>query len=149
MKRFWSFNLVTLAKHKSTTSSCIDNFRFCLSISKNGRIVRFQWMSLTTKREAPSGRAVLTRTIRKDAPNVQTNSWNEECAKTKPIVLWRLKYRSKKVLLYVLIIWQKHTVNNHSTKLRLKVKFFRSDKNGVVGSKLYKEMYVIPQTPRV
>jgi uncharacterized protein YcfL len=29
---------------------------------------------------------------------------------------------------------QKHTVNNYPTKLRLKVKFFWSDKNGVVGS---------------
>jgi hypothetical protein len=27
MKRFWSSNLVTLAYQKSTTSSCIDNFR--------------------------------------------------------------------------------------------------------------------------
>jgi hypothetical protein len=147
MKRFWSFNLVTLANHKSTTSSCFDNFRFCLSISKNGRIIRFQWMNLTTKREAPSGRAVLTRTTRKDAPNVQTNSWN--ALKLNQLFFEGLKYRSKKVLLYVLIIWQKHTVNNYSTKLRLKVKFFRSDKNGVVGSKLFKEMYVIPQTPRV
>jgi hypothetical protein len=30
----------------------------------------------------------------------------------------------KKVLLQVLIIWQKHTVNNYPTKLRLKVNFF-------------------------
>jgi hypothetical protein len=36
------------------------------------------------------------------------------------------------------------TVNNYPTKLRLKLKFFWSDKNGVVGSKLS----VIPQTPR-
>jgi hypothetical protein len=42
MKRFWSSNLATLANQKSTTSSCIDNFRFCLSTNKNGRIVRFQ-----------------------------------------------------------------------------------------------------------
>ena len=66
MKRFWSSNLVTLAYQKSTTSSCIDNFRFCLSINKNGRIIRFQWMNQTTKRKAPPGRAVLTRTTRKD-----------------------------------------------------------------------------------
>ena len=45
---------------------CIDNFRFCLSINKNGRIIRFQWMNQATKRKAPSGRAVLTRTTRKD-----------------------------------------------------------------------------------
>jgi hypothetical protein len=38
MKRFWSSNLVTLVNQKSTTSSCIDNFCFCLSINKNGRI---------------------------------------------------------------------------------------------------------------
>jgi hypothetical protein len=55
MKRFWSSNLVRLANQKSTTSSCIDNFRFCLSINKNGRIIRFQWMNQTTKRKAPSG----------------------------------------------------------------------------------------------
>jgi hypothetical protein len=66
MKRFWSSNLVTLANQKSTTSSCIDNFRFCLSINKNGRIIHFQWMNQTTKRKAPPGRAVLTRTTRKD-----------------------------------------------------------------------------------
>ena len=66
MKRFWSSNLATLANQESTTSSCIDNFRFCLSINKNGRIIRFQWMNQTTKRKAPSGRAVLTRTTRKD-----------------------------------------------------------------------------------
>jgi uncharacterized protein YcfL len=29
-----------------------------------------------------------------------------------------------------------HTANNYPTKLRLKVKFFWFDKNGVVGSKL-------------
>jgi hypothetical protein len=59
-----AFNLVTLAYQKSITSSCIDNLRFCLSINKNGRIIRFQWMNQTTKRKAPSGRAVLTRTTR-------------------------------------------------------------------------------------
>ena len=37
-----SSNLVTLVNQKSTTSSCIDNFCFCLSINKNGRIIRFQ-----------------------------------------------------------------------------------------------------------
>jgi hypothetical protein len=36
-------------------------------------------------------------------------------------------------------------VNNYSTKLRLKIKFFWSDKNGVVGSKLSS---VIPKIPR-
>jgi hypothetical protein len=35
----------------------------------------------------------------------------------------------------LLIIWQKHSVNNYPTKLRFKVKFFWSDKNGVVDSK--------------
>jgi hypothetical protein len=45
---------------------CVDNFRFCLSINKNSRIIRFQWMNQTTKRKAPSGRAVSTRTTRKD-----------------------------------------------------------------------------------
>jgi hypothetical protein len=34
----WSSNLVTLVNQKSTTRSCIDNFCFCLSINKNGRI---------------------------------------------------------------------------------------------------------------
>jgi hypothetical protein len=43
-----------------------DKFRFCLSINKNGRIICFQWMNQTTKRKAPSGQAVLTRTTRKD-----------------------------------------------------------------------------------
>jgi hypothetical protein len=39
---------------------------------------------------------------------------------------------------------------NYPTKLRLKVKFFWSDKNGVVGSKLsFKQMSVIPQTPEL
>jgi hypothetical protein len=66
MKRFWSSNLATLANQESTTSSCIDNFRFCLSINKNIRIIRFQWMNQTTKRKAPSEREVLTRTTRKD-----------------------------------------------------------------------------------
>ena len=37
-----------------------------MSIDKNGRIIRFQWMNQTTKRKAPSGRAVLTRTTWKD-----------------------------------------------------------------------------------
>jgi hypothetical protein len=46
-KHLW----VTLAYQKST-SSCIDNFRYCLSINKNGRIIRFQWMNQTTKRKA-------------------------------------------------------------------------------------------------
>ena len=50
----------------------------------------------------------------------------------------------------LLIIWQKHTVNNYPIKLRLKVKFFWSDKNGVVGSKLsFQKMSVIPQTPEL
>ena len=65
MKRFWTSKLVTLAYQKSITSSCIDNFSFCLFINKNGRIIRFQWMNQTTKRKASSGRAVLTRTTRK------------------------------------------------------------------------------------
>jgi hypothetical protein len=42
-------------------------FRFCLSINKNVRIIRFQWMNQTTKRKAPSGRAVLTRPTRNAA----------------------------------------------------------------------------------
>ena len=133
MKRFWSSNLVTLANQKST-SSCIDNFRFCLSINKNGRIIRFQWMNLTTKRKAPPGWAVLTRTTRKDKHR-----------KYRPISEMRnalkLKYRDRSVMSWtiritVLIIWQKHTVNNYPTRLRLKVKLFWSDKNGVVDSKL-------------
>jgi hypothetical protein len=52
MKRFWSSNLAMLANQESTTSSYIDNFRFCLSINKNGRIIRFQWMNQMTKRKA-------------------------------------------------------------------------------------------------
>ena len=151
MKRFWLSNLVTLVYQKSTTSSCIDNFRFCLSIYKNGRIIRFQWMNQTTKRKAPSGRALLTRTTREDKHRKYRpiSEMLEECVKTKPIVLWRVKISwsishklsnshhgcSKKVLLPVLIIWQKHTDYNYPTKLRLKDKFFWSDKNGVVGSK--------------
>ena len=43
-----------------------EYFRFCLSINKNSRIICFQWMNQTTKRKAPFGRAVLTRTTRKD-----------------------------------------------------------------------------------
>jgi hypothetical protein len=40
--------------------------------------------------------------------------------------------------------------NYYPIKLRLKVKFFWSDKNGVVGSKLsFKKMSVIPQTPEL
>jgi hypothetical protein len=49
MKRFWTSNLVTLAYQKSITSSCIDNFSFCLFINKNGRIIRFQWIRVITK----------------------------------------------------------------------------------------------------
>ena len=41
-------------------------YPFILSINKNGRIIRFQWMNQTTKRKAPSGRAALARTTRKD-----------------------------------------------------------------------------------
>jgi hypothetical protein len=41
-------------------------FPLCLSINKNGRIIRYQWMNQTTKRKAPSWRAVLTRTTRED-----------------------------------------------------------------------------------
>ena len=60
----WMVNSWPVVKYSYTW--CIDNFRFCLSINKNGRIIRLQWMNQTTKRKAPSGRAVLTRTIRKD-----------------------------------------------------------------------------------
>jgi hypothetical protein len=35
-----SSNLVTLVNQKSTTISCIDNFFLCLSVNKNGRIIR-------------------------------------------------------------------------------------------------------------
>ena len=147
MKRFWSSNLVMLANQKST-SSCIDNFCFCLSINKNGRIIRFQWMNQATKRKAPSGRAVLTRTTRKDKHRKYRPI--SEMRNALKLNLWRVKISwsishelnnsrhdcSKKVLLQVLIIWQKHTVNNYPTKLRLKVKFFWSNKNGVVSSKL-------------
>jgi hypothetical protein len=156
MKRFWSSNLVTLAYQKSTTSSCIDNFRFCLSINKNGRIIRFQWMNQTTKRKAPSGRVALTRTTRKDKHRkYRSISEMRNALKLNQQFFEGLKYRDRSVMSWtihitvvkenftlgsykacLLIIWQKHTVNNYPTTLRLKVNFYWSDKNGVVGSKL-------------
>jgi hypothetical protein len=60
----WMVNSWPVVKYSYTWY--IDNFRFYLSINKNCRIIRFQWMNQTTKRKAPSGRAVLIRTTRKE-----------------------------------------------------------------------------------
>jgi hypothetical protein len=66
-KNYWfSFNAFLISLIGLFIYGFADNFRFCLSINKNGRIICFQWMNQTAKRKAPSGRAVLTRTTRND-----------------------------------------------------------------------------------
>ena len=92
MKLFWSSNLVTLVNQKSTTSSCIDNFCFCLSINKNGRIIRFQWMNQTTKRKAPFGWAVLTRTTRKDKYRKYSEMRNALKYRDQSVMRWTIRF---------------------------------------------------------
>jgi hypothetical protein len=80
MKRFWSSNLVTLVNQKSTTSWCIDNFRFCLSkqdvrgiprymkISSacNSSICIWLWMILMLKEHQYQDLSLLNALICKD-----------------------------------------------------------------------------------